>query len=425
MTQQLLVKSKTAGYILTKPGASYTLTTITDTDYPAATTRGSAYLSGRFFVMTPVGEIYQSALDDGLTWDALEFIQSQSEGDRGVYLAKVGNSLVALRESSTEFFYDAGNPDGSILAPVQNATFQIGCAHENSVKEMAGTVVWMGHTREGFGRGIYTLEGQTPSKLSTPSIEKVLNADPLTTVYSWAANVGSHLLYGITLAASEVTLVYDFSTKVWSIFTGIAASGAAKTVTAISAEGVATIVGHGYADGTVIHITNTTSAFDGWYVVTGGTADTIQLPVTGTAFSGSGSAQAYAESYFPISSSTRCGGRQFMQHATSGILYEFSQSAYTDAGNAVVAKIRTPKLDVGVAAPKFMAQVEVIGDKVASPIALRYTDDDFVTYSPYRTVQLNAERARLRRLGKYSRRAFELIHVNNTALQLEALEVDE
>jgi hypothetical protein len=114
-----------------------------------------------------------------------------------------------------------------------------------------------------------------------------------------------------------------------------------------------------------------------------------------------------------------------MQHATSGVLYEFSQSTYTDAGNAIVAKIRTPKLDVGVAAPKFMSQVEVIGDKVASPLALRYTDDDFETYSPYRTVQLDAERARLRRLGKYSRRAFELIHVNNTALQLEALEVDE
>ena len=182
MTQQLLVKSKTIAYFLTEDDGDYTLTQITDTDYPAATTRGCALFGGRFFVMTPAGEVYQSALENAASWSALEFIQSQSEPDIGVYIAKVGNYLVTLKGAATEFLYDAANPVGSILSPVMNASFQIGCAHEDSVKEMAGTLVWLGQTREGVGRGIFTLEGQSPKKLSTPQVEKILNAYDLATV---------------------------------------------------------------------------------------------------------------------------------------------------------------------------------------------------------------------------------------------------
>ena len=403
----------------------YTVTQITDADYPSNTTRGCAFLDGRFFVMTPAGEIYQSALEDASSWAALEFIQSQVEPDNGVYLAKFQNYIVTLKGASTEFFYDAANPTGSILAPVQNATFQVGCASEDSVKEMAGTLVWMGQTREGFGRGIFKLNGTAPEKISTPQIDKILNSDDLSTVYSWAANVGSHLLYGLTLATTGVTLVYDFSTQLWSFFTYLTSSGVTKTVTAVSATGEVTSAAHGYSDGDIVLIAATNSSFNGWHVATSVTTNTFQIQATGTAFSGSGTSVKHTESYFPVSSSVRCNGRQYMQNVTNGALYEFSQDVYTDAIGAIASRIRTPKLDSGAANPKFMAQAELIGDKINSTAVLRYTDDDFATYSSFRPVDLNAPRSRVRRLGNYSRRAFEVLHVKNALLRLEAIEVDD
>ena len=413
-----------AGTYATNTANRYSVTQITDADYPSNTTRGCAFLDGRFFVMNLAGEIYQSALENAASWSALEFIGSQVEPDAGVYLAKYNSYLMALKTYSTEFFYDAANATGSILAPVQNATFKVGCASEDSVKELAGTVVWMGQTEDGFGRGIFRLNGQSPEKISTSQIDKILNSDALTTVYSWGANVGSHLLYGITLVASAVTLVYDFTTGIWSYFTYLVSSGVNKTVTAITTAGVVTSAAHGYSDGDIVLLASTNSDFNGWHVATDITTNTFQVQATGTAFSGSGTATKHTESYFPVSSSTAQGGKQYMQHATSGALYELSQDAYTDPIGAIAARIRTPKLDGQTTKYKTMASAELIGDKVSSQAVIRYSDDDYATYSNFRPVDLSATRSKIRRLGNFRRRAFEILHLKNALLRLEAIEVE-
>src|ERR1035437_924538 len=121
-----------------------------------------------------------------------------------------------MKEWSCEFFYDAANPTGSILAPVPNAAFYVGVCSDGSVAEVAGNLYWMGQTKSGFGRAIFRLNGTNPEKVSTPQVEKILNADDLATVYSWFANTGSHVLYGITLVTTGVTLVFDVSTGQWS-----------------------------------------------------------------------------------------------------------------------------------------------------------------------------------------------------------------
>jgi hypothetical protein len=71
-----------------------------------------------------------------------------------------------------------------------------------------------------------------------------------------------------------------------------------------------------------------------------------------------------------------------------------------------------------------MGSAEVIGDKIDSVLSLRYTDDDYQTYSTFRPVQLGVERSRVRRLGDYSRRSFELLHLKNYLFRVEALEVN-
>jgi len=414
----------TASTYATNTANRYTVTQITDADYPSNTTRGCAYLDGRFFVMTPEAEIYQSALENAASWAALDFIGSQNDPDGGVYLAKVQNYIMSLKEWSTEFFYDAANATGSILSPVQNSAFQIGCASEDSVKEMAGTVVWMGRTKEGFGRGIFRLNGTTPEKISTQMVEKIINADSLATVYSWSANVGSHMLYGLTLTNTGVTLVYDFSSQLWSFFTYLASSGVNKTITAISTAGVVTATAHGYSDGDIVLIASTNSDFNGWHVAMDVSTNAFTIQATGTAFSGSGTATKHTESYFPVSASIASGGKQYMQHATSGVLYEFDQETYTDPIGAIAARIRTPKTDLDNAKWKHLASAELIGDKINSVALLRHSSDDYATNSDFRPVDLSANRSRVRRLGKFSRRSFEVLHVKDALLRLEALEIE-
>ena len=103
----------------------YTVTQVTDADYPANTVRGCAYLDGRIFVMTKIGEIYQSDTEDPASWQALSFIQSQVDSYEGVYIARYEEYIVAMKQYSTEFFYNANNPTDSVLAPVSNMYFKI------------------------------------------------------------------------------------------------------------------------------------------------------------------------------------------------------------------------------------------------------------------------------------------------------------
>ena len=412
----LFLKSKTNAY--TYNGT--TLIAVSDIDYPASTTRGTAYLDGRFFVCTPTGLVYQSADEDATSWAALDFVGARTEPDLAVFLTKYRDYIMVLKEWSCEFFYDAANATGSILAPVRNMFQLIGCGNENTVRDVMGTVVWLGVTRDGFGRSIYMMDGQGPKKISTPQVDKILDSDALTSVSSWTAKLGPHEFYGINL--TSISLAIDLPTGLWSVFTYLTSSGVTKTITAISTAGVVTSTAHGYSDGDIILVSSTNSSWNGWHVVTGVSTNAYSIQGTGTAFSGSGSSVKHTESVFPIKHSTSCGGKQIMQ--ADDKLYEFSPSQTVDEIGAIASRVRTVKYDSGNAKRKSISSAEVVGDKVADYAVMRYSDDDFTTFSDFRPVDLSANRSRIRRLGNTSRRAFEILHVGDSLIRLEALELD-
>jgi hypothetical protein len=86
--------------------------------------------------------------------------------------------------------------------------------------------------------------------------------------------------------------------------------------------------------------------------------------------------------------------------------------------------IRTGKIDGGSTNNKTMSKIEVVGNKVASNAMVRWSDDDYTTNSAYRIVDLDATRSQIRRCGDFRRRSIELRHVENTSLQLVALEIE-
>lgn len=402
----------------------YTITKITDGDYPINTTRGCVFMDGYHFVMTPKGEICQSALENAASWSALEFIQSQNDPSDGVYIAKQGAYIAALKKWGIEFFYNAANPTGSILAPIQNQRIDIGCASEGSVQDVGGFTTFISQTRLGAGRSVFVIAGLTPQQIATPDIDKILNSDPLTNVYSWTANAGSHLLYAIVLPDSEVTLVYDIVSKLWSFFTLLSATETTATATAVSATGVITSTSHPFSEGDIVKVAGIRYDIDGWYAVLDTTDDTFTIAFSGEAASSvTGSLTLYEEAYFPIVSSVNCAGVQYMQDKTTGALYSLDQNAFTDYGSRIATRAVTGKFDADTMKPKQLGQIEVIGDKVGSIGYIRWSDNDFVSSSKFRPVDMSLNRSRVRRTGSFNRRSFEFLHLSDQLVRVEALEI--
>jgi hypothetical protein len=179
-----------------------------------ATVKGQAYLDGTTYVMTAGARIYGSELNDPTKWDALNYLTAQIEPDGGVFLAKQLAYVVAFKQWSTEFFYDAGNPVGSPLGTVQGAKLNHGCRFAGSVQDVAGTLVWVSDTREG-SVGVQRLEGLKVQPVGTPPVERLLQDASSPTVWSWSFKLGGHRFYGVTLKEDNRTLVYDLTTNLW------------------------------------------------------------------------------------------------------------------------------------------------------------------------------------------------------------------
>lgn len=68
-------------------------------------------------------------------------------------------------------------------------------------------------------------------------------------------------------------------------------------------------------------------------------------------------------------------------------------------------------------------QLEVIGDKVDGTLQVSYSKDDYTSWIPYRNITLSNDRAKIHRLGKYRRSAFEFYYTGSTPLRLEAFDL--
>lgn len=421
-TQWQLELGGLSDYVTTTTESSLlTITQITDANYPEVTTRGVAFMDGFFFVLTPDGEIRQSAIEDAFTWPSLDFIKSQNDPSRGVYIDKIQSYIIAFKEWSIEFFYNAGNPTGSTLSPVSNATAQVGCASDSSVQRVSGGLVWMGQTQMGFGRSIYSMAGTEPKKISIAAVDKTLDLSDLSSVSSWSAQVGSHVMYGVTLWDLERTLVYDFSTGWWCEFSYLT-EGTEQPITSVDAAGVVSSSGTIPDEGDIVHVYGTTGV-DGWFAASKCGAGNFNVPVEGEA-SSSGNYKISSESAFPISSSVRSGGRQYMQNKDTGDIYEFRQDIDSDDVGAIAALVQTPKFKQERYSNKFQGVMYISADRNDSIVQVRWSDDDYRTWSKFRSINLNLMRPQLRRMGEFKQRAFQFLHLADTPLRLTEIDTE-
>lgn len=392
------------------------------------TVPGIVYLDGYFFVMDENSTIYNSGLGDPSVWNALDFITANIEPGGGVVLAKSQNYVIAMKTWSTEFFYDAANAVGSPLSPVINAFTLIGCASGQSVVNIDGTIIWVSKNRQ-KGRAVHKMNGLQQEKVSTPDIDRILNADDLSDVYSYGLKISGHTFYILGLKSSNITIVYDTVSQKWTQWSSLTAR-ASKSCTIVSANGLATAtcIGHGLSDGDPATISGAVqSDYNGRKQVKYIDADHFSFSISATAVTpatGTITAVGYDETYFKYTKYVFCAGKDLILHETTGELCEMAESTYSDAGSPINFVIRTKKVDGGSMVQKTNSQVKVVGNKVGGMAMIRWSDDDYVSNSKFREVDLSSERPRISRCGVFRRRSYELRHVGDSSVQVTALELE-
>lgn len=454
---------------------------VTSENYPRETVDGAAWLDGRMYVLTPEGRIYGSAINDPLAWSALNFVSAIRHPDRGMAIIRRHNYILAWGTDSMEWFYDSGELAGAVgstLRRVDSAAGDFGCLHAGGVQRLGGNVIWIGMADKSRERGVYVLDGYQPRKVSTPFIDRILEASDFDCAWSATLVANGHRLYMFAMCCIVATLVYDMDMEAWYIWNTEETQRSRTTAPAVltaaidAASGlvevtmVDTNASFAIADmavGDPFRMTGATQAeYNGFfnvarilsstsftYLLTTSTLPTT--PATGTPITeyyinrGSTDFQACLTAPMPTFSNPApfstsfTATRQFALHiATPSIVeirFDYTADSYRGANDVESSTgdakdhyinfwVRTPRADFGNNLAKFVARAEVIGDNVGTQVHVRYSDDDYQTFSPYRAVNMAAQRPRISRQGRTRRRAYDIRHVDPTAtMRLEGLEL--
>lgn len=203
-----------------------TVTHVTDPNFPPLRVPGSAYLNGRLYVMSTDGTITGATnIDDASAWDPLNTIVAQTKPDRAVFLTSDLTYIIAMKEWSTEIFYDSGNAPGSSLAPVQGGFISYGCFAPDSVQEMDGILIWVTNNQKG-ALNIVRMDNLQIQIITTPAVERLLEGAlgvaniPNDNFRSFTVRRGGHRFYVLTSLTNNMTMVYDLDQQLWSEWFG-------------------------------------------------------------------------------------------------------------------------------------------------------------------------------------------------------------
>ena len=356
----LFFHNKVTGYLYNQSGTSITMTSLPTSPYVS----GAVYLDNYIFIGTSNNRIYNSNVGDPTTWDALNYLSFEQTTDTLVGIAKHLNYLVAFGAASTQFFYDAGNATGSPLAVAASYTSEIGCATGDSIVSTSNTVLWVGATKTN-SRSVYVMDGVSPVRVSTSSVDRHLEADSLNQVTAYCYTIDGHTLYILTLHDTQKTLVFDLNEKMW-------------------------------------------------YTWTQYSIQSSDQPNPGT----------YQESYFRPAFFASLNNVAYTLDDDTATLYYFSSETYRDNNQPIYCRTVTDIMDNGTTKRKFYGRLEIIGDKVGGTLQVRHSGDDYNTWSSFRAIDLNASRSQIYLSGADRRRAWEFLCTSNVPLRLDGAEVD-
>ncbi len=198
---QVTVRCNAGIYII----ASDAVTPVTDTDLPS-----SAVSAENISNYTAVGfsdrSFFLSGINQSLTYDALDFATFQQRAGKLVRMIENDGELYGFLDKNFEVWRDTGNAD----FPLEPISFQSrGLMAANALIRSDGTLMFPGD--DGI---VYKLSRYSPSRISTHSIERLIQQDANQgdmVGFSWSR--GGHSFAALT--GTTWSRCYDSATGVW------------------------------------------------------------------------------------------------------------------------------------------------------------------------------------------------------------------
>lgn len=269
---QVMIVDGTYGYIYNTGTLAFAQ--IVDVDFPATPTTVT-YLSRRFDVtFLNSSRHYWSAIDDGLSWDALNFANAESAPDPIVATWATSSQLALLGSSTMEFWGDSGTLDQAFTL-VRGTANEWGLAATNSVAKYDNSLAMLVKNRMGQVM-VAQLNGYLPKKISTPDIDEIINAySTVSDASAYSYMLGGHPMYVINFPTAGASWLYDGSTSIWSPLIS-------NALTRDRAEfgfsfGTKTIVAD-YALGRLYQLTDTVTTENGDQIQSTITSETVADP---------------------------------------------------------------------------------------------------------------------------------------------------
>jgi len=135
----------------------------------------------------------------------------------------------------------------------------------------------------------------------------------------------------------------------------------------------------------------------------------------------------YLNNYYPVIG--RCAapdGSEWHQMGATGNVYQLEADYIcpNDYGNIVQVDIYTPNADLGVDRSKCLSQMRFNADQVkGSQLMIRSSDDDYMTWNSFRTVNFGIERPILSDEGSFYRRAYNFRHYASTPMRIRSVDL--
>lgn len=208
---QIIIVDGTYGYIFNKSTDAFTQ--ITDGDFVSSDT--VTFQDGYFHITEKdSARYYISALNDGTSWDALDFTTVESAPDDLVAVISDNQNIWLFGEKVTEVYQNTGDATFPFQR-IPGAIIETGCAAPHTVKKLDNTVFWLGLDEQGSGV-VWKANGYNAQRVSTQAIEKkIQTANDFTESYAWVYHQQGHAFYCLQVKGLDTTLVFDVATQLW------------------------------------------------------------------------------------------------------------------------------------------------------------------------------------------------------------------
>lgn len=206
---QIMIIDGTYGYIFTL--ATNSFAQITDPQFPSPAVYGT--YQDNYFIVTKGGsaEFYISALGNGTSWDALDFVSVESSPDDLVCVISDGTNLWALGKTTVEVFTNTGAA-AFPFERIPGAVIQSGCAAPFSAVIFDNALTWLGQDDRG-GSIVWRANGYQATRISTQAIEKkIAESDNPVESYAYTYYEQGHMFYCLQVKGLDSTLVSDAAT---------------------------------------------------------------------------------------------------------------------------------------------------------------------------------------------------------------------